>query len=50
MLTMINPVRRVEPFDHPEWLFEPKSDGFRATADTVDLAQWQPDAAVRGGT
>jgi ATP-dependent DNA ligase len=35
MLTLINSVRRAEPFDHPEWLFEPKFDGFRAAADTV---------------
>jgi bifunctional non-homologous end joining protein LigD len=35
MLTLINPVRRAEPFDHPEWLFEAKFDGFRASADTI---------------
>jgi len=35
MLSLINPVRRPEPFDHPDWLFEPKFDGFRAAADTV---------------
>jgi ATP-dependent DNA ligase len=35
MLTLINPVRRAEPFDHPDWVFEPKFDGFRAAADTV---------------
>jgi hypothetical protein len=34
MLTLINPVRRAEPFDHPDWVFEP-FDGFRAAADTV---------------
>jgi bifunctional non-homologous end joining protein LigD len=35
VLTLINPVRRAEPFDHPEWLFEPKFDGFRASANTI---------------
>jgi ATP-dependent DNA ligase len=35
LLKLINPVSRAEPFDHPEWLFEPKFDGFRAAADTV---------------
>ena len=35
MLHLINPVRRAEPFDHPDWLFEVKFDGFRAAADTV---------------
>jgi len=35
MLPLINPLRRPEPFDHPDWLFEPKFDGFRAAADTV---------------
>ena len=35
LLPLINPVRRLEPFDHPDWLFEAKSDGFRAAADTV---------------
>jgi bifunctional non-homologous end joining protein LigD len=35
MLTLINPVRRAEPFDHPDWVFEAKFDGFRAAADTV---------------
>jgi len=28
-----NPVRRPEPFDHPDWLLEAKFDGFRAVAD-----------------
>jgi ATP-dependent DNA ligase len=37
MLTLINPVPRVEPFDHTEWLFELKFDGFRAAADTANL-------------
>jgi bifunctional non-homologous end joining protein LigD len=35
MLTLINPVRRAEPFDHADWVFEAKFDGFRAAADTV---------------
>jgi ATP-dependent DNA ligase len=35
MLSLINPVRRPEPFDHPDWLFEAKFDGFRAAADTI---------------
>jgi bifunctional non-homologous end joining protein LigD len=35
MLSLINPVRRAEPFDHPDWVFEVKFDGFRAAADTV---------------
>ena len=35
MLSLINPVRRPEPFDHPDWLFEAKFDGFRAAAHTV---------------
>ena len=35
MLSLINPVRRPEPFDHPDWIFEAKFDGFRAAADTV---------------
>jgi len=24
--------RRREPFDHPDWIFEPKHDGFRCVA------------------
>jgi ATP-dependent DNA ligase len=35
MLQLINPVERAEPFDHADWLFELKFDGFRAAADTV---------------
>jgi ATP-dependent DNA ligase len=35
MLTLINPVPRAEPFDHADWVFEAKFDGFRAAADTV---------------
>jgi ATP-dependent DNA ligase len=33
MLTLSNPV--AEPFDHVDWMFEAKFDGFRAAADTV---------------
>jgi bifunctional non-homologous end joining protein LigD len=32
MVEPVRPVRRAEPFDHPDWLFEPKHDGFRALA------------------
>jgi ATP-dependent DNA ligase len=32
MLTLINPVERAEQFDHADWLFEVKFDGFRAAA------------------
>ena len=35
MLTVINPVKRAQPFDHPDFVFEAKFDGFRAIADTV---------------
>jgi ATP-dependent DNA ligase len=35
MLTLINPTQRAEPFDHTDWVFEAKFDGFRAAADTV---------------
>jgi ATP-dependent DNA ligase len=35
MLTLISPVKRAEPFDHADWVFEAKFDGFRAAADTV---------------
>jgi len=28
----INPTRIAEPFDHPDWIFEVKHDGFRAVA------------------
>src|SRR5215471_798399 len=35
MLSLINPVPQAEPFDHPDWVFEAKFDGFRAAADTV---------------
>jgi ATP-dependent DNA ligase len=35
MLTLINPIKRAEPFDHADWVFEAKFDGFRAAADTV---------------
>jgi bifunctional non-homologous end joining protein LigD len=35
MFPLINPVPRTTPFDHPDWVFELKFDGFRAAADTV---------------
>jgi ATP-dependent DNA ligase len=35
VLSLINPTRRPEPFDHPDWLFEAKFDGFRAAAAAV---------------
>jgi ATP-dependent DNA ligase len=35
MLPLINPSWRAEPFDHADWIFEAKFDGFRAAADTV---------------
>ena len=35
MLALINPVRLAEPFDHADWVFEAKFDGFRAAADTI---------------
>jgi bifunctional non-homologous end joining protein LigD len=35
MLTLINPIPRPEPFDHGDWVFEAKFDGFRAVADTI---------------
>jgi hypothetical protein len=35
MLTLINPVERAEPFNHADWVFKAKFDGFRAAADTV---------------
>ena len=35
MLLLINPTNRPEPFDHADWVFEAKFDGFRAAADTV---------------
>jgi ATP-dependent DNA ligase len=35
MLALVNPVALAEPFDHADWLFEAKFDGFRAAADTV---------------
>jgi hypothetical protein len=35
MLTLINPTDRAEPFDHADWIFEAKFDGFRAAADTI---------------
>ena len=34
-MNSIIPVWRKEPFDHPDWSFELKYDGFRGVADTV---------------
>jgi len=31
--TSINPVARTEPFDHSNWLFEGKFDGFQAAGE-----------------
>jgi hypothetical protein len=39
---LINPVVRAEPFDHSDWLFEAKFDGFRAAADTLRGRLMQP--------
>ena len=46
MLTLINPSQRPEPFDHAEWVFEAKFDGFRASPWPADLAQRQSDEAL----
>lgn len=35
MLPLINPVERAESFDHADWVFETKFNGFRAAADAV---------------
>ena len=35
MLTLINPVRRAEPFNQADWVFEAKFDSFRAAADII---------------
>lgn len=35
MLTLINRVKRSEPFDHTDWVFEAKFGGFRAAADII---------------
>lgn len=43
MLPCITPLkltRRQEPFDHPDWLFELKHDGFRAVAYIVNGQCW----------
>jgi ATP-dependent DNA ligase len=29
MLLLLSPVRRAEPLDDPDWVFEPKFDGYR---------------------
>ena len=31
-LTPLNPIKQPQPFDHPDYLFELKHDGFRALA------------------
>jgi hypothetical protein len=38
--------RAKEAFDHPEWIFEPKLDGFRALA-YVDDVVWMPSERAR---
>jgi hypothetical protein len=48
MLSLINPVERAEPFDHPDWVFEAKFDGFRAAADTVHGRMIWRHGHVRG--
>jgi hypothetical protein len=41
----IVPVRVREPFDHPDWIFEPKLDVFRALAYVEDgVCRSSPDA------
>src|SRR5690242_10383321 len=36
-----------EPFDHPDWIFEPKLDGFRALAtSTAGSANWSPGTGM----
>jgi bifunctional non-homologous end joining protein LigD len=35
MLKLINPVERPDAFDHADWPYEVKFDGFRAVADTA---------------
>jgi len=42
----IIPARRKEPFDHPEWLFDVKYDGFRALCF---LEQWRGHFVSRNG-
>ena len=51
-------LRVQKPFDHPEWIFEPKMDGFRALAHvqghrcTLVIPPWaraQILAPARGG-
>jgi hypothetical protein len=37
MLTLINPVRRAELFDHPDWVFEAKFDGLYLDLDLKGL-------------
>jgi bifunctional non-homologous end joining protein LigD len=42
----IIPTRRKEPFDHPEWLFDVKYDGFRGLCF---LEQWRGHFVSRNG-
>src|SRR5437763_5776828 len=48
--------RRPAPFDHPEWIFELKYDGFRSPcchpegAHTVNLPQWKSLQLFRGSS
>ena len=37
-LTLINPIPRTQPFDHPDLVFEAKFDGFRAEANAINAA------------
>jgi ATP-dependent DNA ligase len=45
--------RKPAPFDHPEWIFELKYDGFRSLAVLhggrcdPDLPQWPPIQLIR---
>ena len=40
--------RRAAPFDHPDWLFELKHDGFRAVAYVADGELRVTDAILDG--
>src|SRR5947208_3233370 len=55
---LAQPTKRAKPFDHPDWVFELKHDGYRVLAikqgDTAkllprrgnDLLQWFPEIAA----
>jgi ATP-dependent DNA ligase len=47
MVALITPVERTEPFDHADWLFDAKFDGFRAAADAVRGRLISRNAALR---